>query len=465
MAGNRIEHDALGPVGVPADRLWGAQTQRSLQNFPIGEDRVPLALVRAVAEIKRGAARAHRHLGTLDAGIAEAIDQAATEVIDGKHDGEFPLRVWQTGSGTHSHMNVNEVLANRASELLGGGRGADRKVHPNDHVNLGQSSNDVMPSAVHIAALASLDEVLIPGVAHLRDAIALRAAEFADITKTGRTHYMDATPVTMGQELGAWVSLLDRAIDRLSQTRSSLLQLALGGTAVGTGLNAPLNFADRAVLEIALATSREFVRAPDPFAALSADDAPVAYHGQLKALAVVLLKIANDVRFLASGPRTGIGELQLPANEPGSSIMPGKVNPTQAEAVVQVCAQVIGNDAAMAVTGTQSHLQLSVTRPHVAFLLLWSGQLLADACRTFADRAIAGLEPNRARIAELLDRSLMLVTALTPHIGYDNAARIAKHAHAAGISLKEAAVALGLVSTDDYDRLVRPEAMTGRQGE
>ena len=460
----RIERDSLGEVEVPADRLWGAVTQRALENFPIASDQVPLPLIYALARVKAAAARAHRTLGTLEPELCQAIEQAADEIVAGRHDQEFPLVVWQTGSGTQTHMNVNEVLANRASQLLGGGVGDDRRVHPNDQVNLGQSSNDVIPTAVHVAAVDALDTVLLPGLVHLWRTVGQRADAWSDIVKTGRTHYMDATPITLGQEVGAWATVLDRAQARLMSARADLLQVALGGTAVGTGLNAPAGFATAAVAELASMTGKAFVPAADRFAALSLDDAPVAAHGAMKALAVVLIKIANDLRFLGSGPRTGIGELVLPANEPGSSIMPGKVNPTQPEAVVQLCAQVIGNDAAMAVAGTQAHCQLSVTRPHVAYLLLWSATLLGDGCRTLADRCVVGIEPDEARIGQLVERSLMLVTALTPHIGYDAAAKIAKHAQRNDLTLREAGIRLGLVSGEDYDTWIRPSAMVGRRG-
>jgi fumarate hydratase class II len=454
----RIEKDPIGEIEVDDERLWGAQTERALRNFKIGLYKLPIDYVHAIALVKQAAARAHLAMGTLPREMAIAIEQAAAEIVAGQHDGEFPIPVWQTGSGTQSNMNVNEVIANRASEILGGGRGQKRLVHPNDHVNLGQSSNDVMPTALHIAVIPALDDAA-RAVAHLRAALADRIARFGHIVKIGRTHYMDATPVTMGQEMGAWVTLLDRAARRIAETRNDLLQVALGGTAVGTGLNAPPGFAERTVVEIAKLTGQPFTRAPDPFAALSVDDAPVAAHGALHSLAVVLVKIANDLRFLASGPRSGIAELQLPENEPGSSIMPGKVNPTQPEAVVQVCILVMGNDAAIGFAGTQALAQLSLTRPLVAFLLLSSARLLADACRSLADHCIAGMEPNERRIKELVERSLMLVTALTPHIGYDKAAKIAKHAHAEGLTLRESALQLGFVSAEDYDRWVKPEDM------
>jgi len=454
----RIERDPMGEIEVDAERLWGAQTERALRNFKIGVYKLPIDYVHAIAIVKQAAARAHLAMGTLPAEMAKAIEQAAAEVVAGKHDEEFPIPVWQTGSGTQSNMNVNEVIANRASEILGGERGQKRLVHPNDHVNLGQSSNDVMPTAMHIAVVPQLDDVG-HAVAHLRAAFADRIARFGHVVKIGRTHYMDATPVTLGQEMGAWVTLLDRSARRIAETRNDLLQVALGGTAVGTGLNAPPGFPERTVVEISKLTGKAYVRAPDPFAALSVDDAPVAAHGALHSLSVVLVKIANDLRFLASGPRSGIAELRLPENEPGSSIMPGKVNPTQPEAVVQVCVLVMGNDAAMGFAGTQAVAQLSLTRPLVAFLLLSSARLLADACRSLADHCIAGMEPDERRIKELVDRSLMLVTALTPHIGYDAAAKIAKHAHAEGLTLKEAALKLGLVSAEDYDKWVRAEDM------
>jgi fumarate hydratase class II len=455
----RIEHDTLGPVEVPAERLWGAQTERSRRNFTISGERMPGELLHALALVKKVAAVVNRDLGLLDDAKATAVTTAADEVLSGAHDREFPLLVWQTGSGTQTNMNMNEVLANRASEILGGARGAKRLVHPNDDVNQGQSSNDVFPTAMHVAAVHALRTRVIPAVTALREVLAERAAHTGDVIKIGRTHLQDATPVTLGQEIGGWVAQLDHGIQHLEDALPHLCELALGGTAVGTGLNTHPEFGARAAALLAGLTSHPFTPAPNKFEALAASDAIVHAHGALKTLAASLMKIANDVRWLASGPRSGLGEISIPANEPGSSIMPGKVNPTQAEALTMACAQVFGNDVAINVGGASGNFELNVFRPMMAYDFLQSCRLLADGCDSFRERCAAGIEPNRARIEELLDRSLMLVTALNPHIGYDNAARIAKKAHADGTTLREAALALGLVTAEQFDAWVRPADM------
>jgi fumarate hydratase class II len=458
----RMERDTMGEVEVPADRYWGAQTARSLANFPIGTERMPRELIRALGLLKLAAARTNAALGALPPELAGWIELAAREVIGGELDDDFPLVVWQTGSGTQTNMNANEVIANRAIELAGGVVGSKDPIHPNDHVNRGQSSNDTFPTAMHIAAAEGIVHHLLPALAHLRHALNAKAEEFHDIVKIGRTHLMDAVPLTLGQEFSGWVDLVDKDIDRVRAALPDLYELALGGTAVGTGLNTHPEFAARAADEIAEATGLPFVPAGNFFAALAAHDAVVAASGALKTTAVSLMKIANDIRLLGSGPRSGIGELILPANEPGSSIMPGKVNPTQAEALTMVAAQVIGNDVAITSGGAGGHLELNVFKPMMIFNLLQSIRLLGDAARSFADRCVLGIEPDRARIAELVERSLMLVTALNPEIGYDNAARVAKKAHADGTTLKEAAVALGLLTAEEFDKLVRPEKMVGR---
>jgi fumarate hydratase class II len=456
---SRVERDTFGELDVPADCLWGAQTQRSLQHFPISTERMPRELVHALVLVKRACASVNRALGRLDPDKAQAIEQAADEVLSGQHDGEFPLSVWQTGSGTQSNMNVNEVLANRASEILGGPRGTDRLVHPNDDVNSSQSSNDVFPTAMHIAAAIALGGRLLPALSALQSTLARKAEAFADIVKIGRTHLQDATPLTLGQEFSGYVAQLDAAQRALAASLSELYELAIGGTAVGTGLNAPAGFGERVAAELAALTHLPFAAAGNRFAALAAHDALVRSHGQLKALAAALSKVANDVRWLASGPRAGIGELILPENEPGSSIMPGKVNPTQSEALLMVCAQVMGNDVAIGIGGAGGNFELNVYKPLIAHAWLQSARLLADAMRTFDVHCAAGMEPDRARIAELVQRSLMLVTALAPHIGYDRAAEIAKKAHREGTTLKEAALALGYVSAEDFDRWVDPGKM------
>ncbi len=457
----RTETDSLGPVEVPAARYWGAQTERSRHNFPIGGQHLPRRLIRALGLVKQAAARVNRALGTLEPAKAEAIEAAAIAVAAGRHDAEFPLVVWQTGSGTQSNMNANEVIANLAIERLGGVVGSKSPVHPNDDVNRAQSSNDTFPTAMHVAAAELTAEELLPALDHLRAALDAKAAAFADVIKCGRTHLMDAVPLTLGQEFSGWAAQVAFARDTVRAALPGVLELALGGTAVGTGLNTHPEFATRAAAELAALTGLPFVTAPNKFAALAAHDALVALHGAYKTCAAALMKIANDVRLLGSGPRCGLGELVLPANEPGSSIMPGKVNPTQCEALTMVCAQVFGNDVAVNVGGMSGHLELNVWKPLIARNVLESGQLLADAARSFTDRCVAGLEPDRARIALLLERTLMLVTALNPVIGYDNAARVAKKAHAEDISLKDAAVALGLLTAEEFDRHVRPENMLG----
>jgi fumarate hydratase, class II len=459
----RLERDTLGEIEVPADRYWGAQTARSIVNFPIGSERMPRELIRALGILKQAAAETNSALGVLPPELAELIGRAAREVVAGELDDHFPLVVWQTGSGTQTNMNANEVIANRAIELAGGVVGSKDPVHPNDHVNRGQSSNDTFPTAMHIAAAERLVHHLLPALRHLRDALDAKARELDDVVKIGRTHLMDAVPLTLGQEFSGWVDQLDKNIVRVEAALPDLYELALGGTAVGTGLNTHPDFAARAAEAIAGLTGLPFRPATNFFAALAAHDAVVAASGALKTTAASLMKIANDIRLLGSGPRSGLGELILPANEPGSSIMPGKVNPTQAEALTMVAAQVIGNDAAITTGGASGHLELNVFKPMMIHNLLQSIRLLGDAARSFADRCVRGIEPDRARIAELVGRSLMLVTALNPRIGYDNAARVAKKAHAEGTTLKEAAVALGLLTADEFDELVRPEEMVGQR--
>jgi len=455
----RIEHDTFGPIAVPADRLWGAQTQRSLQNFDISGERQPREIIHALAQVKRSSAVVNHLLGLLDQQKAAAIVAAADEVLAGQHEGEFPLVVWQTGSGTQTNMNVNEVLANRASELLGGSRGEGRKVHPNDDVNKSQSSNDVYPTAMHIAAVDAIRNRLLPSLAQLKDTLAAKSAEFRDIVKIGRTHLQDATPLTLGQEFSGYVAQLEQADRHLHAALPHLCELALGGTAVGTGLNAPKGYAEQVAAELARLTGLPLVTAHNKFEVMAAADALVHAHGALKTLAASLMKIANDVRWLASGPRSGIGELTIPENEPGSSIMPGKVNPTQSEAMTMLCCQVFGNDVAVNFGGASGNFELNVFRPMIAHNFLQSVRLLADGMRSFNDHCAAGIAPNRERIAELVDRSLMLVTALNPHIGYDKAAFIAKKAHKEGTSLREAAIASGYLTGEQFDQWVRPEKM------
>ena len=456
MSGTRTEKDSFGPIEVPADRLWGAQTERSRRFFRISSERMPLPVVYALARVKKAAAFVNANLGLLDPKKARAIQQAGLEVLDGKHDAEFPLSVWQTGSGTQSNMNVNEVLANRASEILGGERGQKRLVHPNDDVNLGQSSNDVFPTAMHIAAALAVDDVLA-AVETLKRTLQKKSEAFADIVKIGRTHLQDATPLTLGQEFSGYAAQLEHAEAAISAAQAGLYELAIGGTAVGTGLNTHPEFATRVCANLEL--DRPFAPAPNKFAALAGHEALTFAHGGLKTLAVALFKIGSDIRLLASGPRSGLGELRLPENEPGSSIMPGKVNPTQAEALTMLCAQVIGNDAAVNIGAASGHLELNVFKPMIINAFLQSARLLADGCRSFEEHCARGIEPNRQAIEKLVAGSLMLVTALSPHIGYDRAAEIAKKAHKDGTTLREAALALRYVSAEDFDRWVRPEAM------
>jgi fumarate hydratase class II len=457
----RAETDSMGAIDVPADRYWGAQTQRSLHHFFIGDDRMPGAVIRGMAMLKKAAALTNQELGKLPDTEAKLIVQAADEVIDGLHADEFPLSVWQTGSGTQTNMNVNEVISNRAIELAGGERGSKTPIHPNDHVNMSQSSNDTFPTAMHIAATEEVVHRLLPSVLALRDALAAKASEFEGIVKIGRTHLQDAVPLTLAQEFGGYVAQLDADVERIDAVLPGIYELAVGGTAVGTGLNTHPEFAERVADRIAELTGLPFVSAPDKFAALAAHDALVMASGALKTLAVSLMKIANDIRWLASGPRSGLGELVLPENEPGSSIMPGKVNPTQSEAMTMVCVQVLGNDATIGFAGSQGNFELNVFKPVMIFNFLHSVDLLTDVCRSFREHAVEGLRANEERIAEHLGNSLMLVTALNPHIGYDNAAAIAKHAHQEGLTLKEAAVVLGHLTEEQFDELVRPEDMTG----
>jgi fumarate hydratase class II len=458
-SGTRIETDSMGSVEVEADRYWGAQTQRALEHFAIGWDLMPVEIVRALGLVKKAAALVNRDMGRLPADKADLIVRAADEVVAGQRDADFPLSVWQTGSGTQSNMNANEVIANRANELCGRPLGSKSPVHPNDDVNMSQSSNDVFPTAMHIAAVAAVTDGVLPSARRLRDVLDTKAAEFADIVKVGRTHLQDAVPLTLGQEMSGWVAQLDAAIGRVEQALPELHALAIGGTAVGTGLNAPAGFGEAMVAGLSELTGRPFTLARNPFAALAAHDEIVATSGALRTLAVALFKIANDIRWLASGPRSGLGELILPENEPGSSIMPGKVNPTQCEALAMVAVQVMGNDGAIAVAGSQGQLQLNVYKPLLARNLLHSTRILTDATDCFTRYCAVGIEPNRARIRALLEQSLMLVTALAPHIGYDRAAAIARRAHAEGTTLREAALALGHVTAEDYDRWVRPERM------
>jgi fumarate hydratase class II len=459
MAEYRIEHDTFGEIRVPADRLWGAQTQRSLDNFRISGERMPAELIRALARVKRACALVNLQLKALPADKAHAIVAAADEALAGRHDAEFPLVIWQTGSGTQTNMNMNEVLANRASELLGGERGGKRLVHPNDDVNRGQSSNDVFPTAMHVAAVEAIHDHLVPALRRLRDVLVAKSEAFKDIVKIGRTHLQDATPLTLGQEVSGWVSQLDHGIAHVQASLTHLCELALGGTAVGTGLNAHPEFGARVAKELGKSTGLPFVTARNKFEALAANDALVHAHGALKTLAASLTKIANDVRWLASGPRSGIGEISIPENEPGSSIMPGKVNPTQSEAMTMLCAQVFGNDVAINIGGASGNFELNVFKPLIIHNFLQSVRLLADGASGFCDHCAAGIEPRRERIAELLQNSLMLVTALNPHIGYDKAAQIAKKAHKEGTTLKAAALSLGYVSAEQFDAWVRPEKM------
>ncbi|CAO3352691.1 class II fumarate hydratase [Azospirillum palustre] len=461
MSGVRTETDSFGPIDVPADRYWGAQTQRSLQNFRIGGERMPVPLVRALGIQKRAAAAANITLGVLDPKLGAAIMEAADEVIDGRLADHFPLVVWQTGSGTQTNMNANEVIANRAIERLGGTMGSKTPIHPNDHVNMGQSSNDSFPTAMHIAAADEIVHSLIPALEHLRTALDAKADAFQDIVKIGRTHLQDATPLTLGQEFSGYAAQISYGIGRVKGALPQLYRLAQGGTAVGTGLNAKPGFAEAFAEEVAAFTGLPFVTAENKFEALATHDSLVDVHGHLNTLAVSLMKIANDIRLLGSGPRSGIGELSLPENEPGSSIMPGKVNPTQSEAMTMVCAQVMGNHTTVTVAGATGHFELNVFKPVIVFNVLQSIRLLADAANSFTDNCVVGIEANRDRIAKLVSDSLMLVTALNPHIGYDNAAKIAKKAHKEGTSLKEAGRELGLLTDEQFDQWVRPERMVG----
>ncbi|MGI4878558.1 MAG: class II fumarate hydratase [Janthinobacterium lividum] len=458
---SRIETDSFGPLDVDAGVYWGAQTQRSIGNFPIGTERMPLPLVHALGLIKQAAARVNARLGKLDDNLAPVIEQAAAEVAAGRFDDQFPLVVWQTGSGTQSNMNANEVIAGRANELLTGTRGGKSPVHPNDHVNASASSNDTFPTAMHVAAAREVDARLIPALRHLHAVLAAKVAAWADVIKIGRTHLQDATPITLGQEVSGYAAQVEDGIARIEAVLPRLYRLAQGGTAVGTGLNTPVGFAEAIAAELATLTGLPFVTAPNKFEALASHDTMVELSGALNVLAVSLTKIANDFRLLGSGPRSGLGELALPENEPGSSIMPGKVNPTQAEALTMVAARVMGNHVTVTIGGAQGHLELNVFKPVIADAVLQSIRLIADAAVSFADRAVAGTEPNRERIAELVERSLMLVTALAPEIGYDNAAKIAKHAHHHGQSLLEAGLELGLIDEDRFRRIVRAEAMLG----
>ncbi|MCA1940733.1 MAG: class II fumarate hydratase [Caenispirillum bisanense] len=458
----RTERDSMGALEVPADRYWGAQTQRSLNNFRIGVETMPEPLIRAFGLQKRAAARANHALGALPDAVFPAIDQAAGEVAEGKLSAHFPLKVWQTGSGTQTNMNANEVIANRAIEILGGEMGSKCPVHPNDHVNRGQSTNDSFPTVMHIAAAREVTELLIPALDGLRNALAERAAAFADIVKIGRTHLQDATPLTLGQEFSGYVRQVELSVERLRATLPRVFQLAQGGTAVGTGLNTAPGFRERFCEELRTLTGLPFEPAPNTFEAMAAHDALVELSGMLNTIATSLMKIANDIRLLGSGPRCGLGELRLPENEPGSSIMPGKVNPTQAEALTMVCCQVMGNHVAVTMAGAQGHMELNAFKPVIAHAVLQSIRLLGDATASFTEHCAAGIEADRARIDELLHKSLMLVTALNPHIGYDKAAEVAKRAHKEGTTLKQAAADLGYVTPEDFDRLVRPEDMVGR---
>ncbi|MCS3602928.1 fumarate hydratase class II [Buttiauxella sp. BIGb0471] len=461
MVAVRSEKDSMGPIDVPADKLWGAQTQRSLEHFRISTEKMPTALIHALALTKRAAAKVNMDLGLLVSDRGKAIMDAADEVLAGKHPDEFPLAIWQTGSGTQSNMNMNEVLANRASEILGGVRGMERKVHPNDDVNKSQSSNDVFPTAMHVAAVIAVREQLIPQLNVLKETLQGKAVAFKDIVKIGRTHLQDATPLTLGQEISGWVAMLEHSLKHVENSLPHVAELALGGTAVGTGLNTHPEYAVRVAKELAEITGQSFVTAPNKFEALATCDALVHSHGALKGLAASLMKIANDVRWLSSGPRCGIGEIAIPENEPGSSIMPGKVNPTQCEAMTMLCCQVMGNDVAVNMGGASGNFELNVYRPMVIHNFLQSVRLLADGMESFNEHCAVGIEPNRDRITQLLNESLMLVTALNTHIGYDKAAEIAKKAHKEGLTLKASALKLGYLTEDEFDAWVRPEEMVG----
>jgi fumarate hydratase, class II len=457
----RIEKDTMGEVQVPTDKYWGAQTQRSIENFKIGGHRMPIEVIRAFAILKKAAVLTNVDLANFPKDKADVIAQVCDEILAGKHDDHFPLVVWQTGSGTQSNMNVNEVISNRAIEILGGEIGSQKPIHPNDDVNKSQSSNDTFPTAMHIAAYIAIVEDMLPKVQKLHDTLAAKAKEFMNVVKIGRTHLMDATPLTLGQELSGYATQLKKSIEAIKNTLPHLSELALGGTAVGTGLNAPKGFAENVAGQIASLTGHPFITAENKFESLSAHDAVVETSGTLKRLAVALMHIANNVRLLASGPRCGIGEIIIPENEPGSSIMPGKVNPTQAEAMTMVCAQVIGNDAAVTVAGTHGHFQLNVFKPVMIFNVLMSARLLGDACESFNDNCAVGIEPNHARIQQQLNNSLMLVTSLNTHIGYYKAAEIAKKAHAENLTLKESAMKLGHLTSEEFDKIVVPEKMVG----
>ncbi|HEV7275630.1 MAG TPA: class II fumarate hydratase [Devosiaceae bacterium] len=459
--GMRVEADSMGTINVPDDKYYGAQTARSLANFDIGAEKMPTEIIRAFGILKKAAAQANRKLGLMDEEVCALIVKAADEVIDGKLAAHFPLVVWQTGSGTQSNMNVNEVISNRAIEMAGGVLGSKKPVHPNDHVNMSQSSNDTYPTAMHIAAVEAIEGYLVERVMLLRNTLDAKSKQFMDVVKIGRTHLQDATPLTLGQEMSGWVAQLDLALAAIRATLPQLYELALGGTAVGTGLNAHPKYGETVAAEIAQLTGRPFVTAPNKFAVMAGHDAFVGSSGALKQLAAALMKIANDVRWLASGPRSGLGELTIPENEPGSSIMPGKVNPTQAEATTMVAVQVMGNDAAIGFAASQGNFELNVFKPVIAYNFLQSVRLLADAARSFNDHCAVGIEPNRARVQEHVDNSLMLVTALNRRIGYDNAARIAKNAHKKGTTLRESAIELGLLSGEEFDAEVKPEQMVG----
>lgn len=460
MTQTRTEYDTFGPIEVAADRLWGAQTQRSLEYFHISTERMPDEIILALAMVKRACASVNRDLGLLDPAKAKAIVEAADEILAGRNGHEFPLSVWQTGSGTQTNMNLNEVLANRASELLGGKWGKDRLVHPNDEVNLGQSSNDIFPTAMHVAASLGIAQALLPALGKLRQSLEEKCRVFHDIVKIGRTHLQDATPLTLGQEFSAYVAQLEYAESLIQTSLPSLCELAVGGTAVGTGLNTHAEFGERVAKDLARSTGLPFRSASNKFAALAAHDALVAAHGMLKTLAAVLMKIANDIRWMASGPRSGLGEISIPENEPGSSIMPGKVNPTQCEALTMLCCQVFGNDVAINMGGAAGNFELNVYKPLIAHNFLQSVRLLADGMTSIEEHCIRGIQANHERIAELVERSLMLVTALTPHIGYDKAAKIAKQAHRDGSTLKQTALLLGYVTEEEFDRWVQPANMT-----
>lgn len=460
MTQTRTEYDTFGPIEVAADRLWGAQTQRSLEHFHISTERMPEEIILALAMVKRACASVNRDLGLLNPAKAKAIVEAADEILAGRNGYEFPLSVWQTGSGTQTNMNLNEVLANRASELLGGKWGKDRLVHPNDEVNLGQSSNDIFPTAMHVAASLGIAQALLPALGKLRQSLEEKCRVFHDIVKIGRTHLQDATPLTLGQEFSAYVAQLEYAESLIQTSLPALCELAVGGTAVGTGLNTHAEFGERVAKELACSTGLPFRSASNKFAALAAHDALVAAHGMLKTLAAALMKIANDIRWMASGPRSGLGEISIPENEPGSSIMPGKVNPTQCEALTMLCCQVFGNDVAINMGGAAGNFELNVYKPLIAHNFLQSVRMLADGMTSIEEHCIRGIQANHERIAELVERSLMLVTALTPHIGYDKAAKIAKQAHRDGSTLKQTALLLGYVTEEEFDRWVQPANMT-----